>query len=145
MKKIFLSIAAVIIAATFITSCKKNDTAIPLSADDRSSAQLMDAFFKKHTPKDEKFTLDASAGGTITLSSGTKITFPANAFKTQGGAAVSGNVSLFARDILKASDMILADKPTLTSGGAMLESFGEIIVKAEQNNNPGLNAPNRPA
>ncbi len=136
MKKTFLLTAAIAIAAITVSSCKKNDNSVNVpEADDKASTQLMDAFFARHAPKDEKFTVDAAAGATITLSSGTKITFPANAFKTSGGVVISGNVSVSARDILDASDMILADKPTLTSGGEMLQSFGEIIVKAEQNNN----------
>ncbi|WP_346235955.1 hypothetical protein ABDK00_017915 [Niabella insulamsoli] len=141
MKKIL--IAAMAIAAIAISSCKKNDSGIPpFNFDDKSSTLLMDAFFEQHAPQNERFTLDAASGGTITLASGTKINFPANAFKTLNGAAVSGSVTIFARDILKASDMIVADKPTLTSDGAMLESFGEIFVKAEQNNNElVLNAP----
>ncbi|GAB3419818.1 hypothetical protein [Niabella aquatica] len=136
MKKNFLLTASVVLSIITVSSCKKSDNPIPLSGtDDKASIQIMDAFFARHAPKDEKFTMDAVAGGTITLSSGTTITFPAHAFKTAAGAVVSGSVTISARDILNASDMILADKPTLTSGGEMLESFGEIIVKAEQNNN----------
>lgn len=145
MKKTFLSIAVIALTATLFTSCKKNDSAFIGTAVDRASTQVMDAFFAKHAPKDELFNLDATTGGTITFSSGTKITFPPNAFKTAGGTVVSGNVTIRGRDILKASDMILADKPTITDTGSMLESFGEIIVKAEQNNNQlVLNAPKPP-
>src|SRR5690606_4963737 len=90
-------------------------------------------FFEKYAPQSETFTLDASAGGTLTLSSGTTITFPANAFVKPDGSPVSGNVSVSAKDILTAGDMILANKPTITSSGEMLESFGEIIVQASKN------------
>ncbi|WP_409966435.1 hypothetical protein PIECOFPK_00492 [Mycovorax composti] len=129
MKKILLLAA---IAATVI-ACKKSDTPIMPGANDKASARMMDEFFKKYAPKEEAFVLDAAAGGTITLSSGTTITFPAGVFRTKGGAPVTGNVNISARDILKASDMILANRPTLTSSGEMLESFGEIIVRARQN------------
>jgi len=135
MKKALLSIAAIAIAAITISSCKKNDSPSPVGIDDKVSAQLINNFFSKYASQEEKFTLDASVGGTVTLSSGTKITFPAGAFKTSGGAAISGSVSIFAKDILKASDMILSNKPTLTADGRMLESYGEIIVKAEQGGN----------
>ena len=135
MKKVFLSIAAVAITATLFTSCKKDRVpTTPATSQDKASTQVMDAFFSKYAPKNESFTIDAAAGGTITLNSGTKINFPVNAFKTKAGVVVTGNVTLFVRDILNATSMILADKPTLTSDGQMLESFGEIIVKAEQNN-----------
>jgi len=130
MKKTFLLIA---LAAAIVSSCKKeSQTTMPSSAD-KVSTELMDQFFAKHSPKDEKFTLDASTGGTLEMRSGTKIFFPPNVFQTQNGDPVSGTISVIARDILKPSSMILADKPTLTSSGEMLESFGEIIVSAQQN------------
>lgn len=146
MKKIFLSVAAITLAATVFTSCKKEQLSTTPTNADKASTELMDAFFSKHAPKDEKFTIDAAAGGMIMMGSGTKINFPANAFKTPNGNAVTGNVTIIARDILNAAGMILADKPTLTSSGEMLQSFGEIIVRAEQNNNPlVLNAPKPPS
>ncbi|GAB3006806.1 hypothetical protein GCM10027051_02900 [Niabella terrae] len=95
----------------------------------------MDAFFKKHAPENQHFTIDAAAGGIITLASGTTITFPAGVFTDGSGAPVTGPVDIFARDILSANNMILADKPTLTDEGAFLESFGEIFVDARQNGN----------
>lgn len=133
MKKIFLPLALATATILALVSCKKNDNpAIPVG-DDRASARMMQAFFEKHAPQTETFNLDAAAGGTITLKSGTKITFPANAFVKPDGSPVAEAVTVSAKDILKASDMILANKPTVTSSGQMLESFGEIIVNASKN------------
>lgn len=146
MKKALSTAATIIFTSVLFTACKKKDAPVMPTISDKSSTEVMDAFFSKNAPKEEKFSLDATIGGTLVMSSGTKITFPPNAFKTQGGVPVTGNVSIIARDILKASSMILADKPTITSNGKMLESFGEIIVRAEQNNNPlVLNAPKPPS
>lgn len=133
MKKTFLPLALVTITLLILASCKKNESPFFPGADDQASARMMQAFFEKHAPKTETFSFDASAGGTITLKSGTKITFPANAFVKPDGSKVTGPVTVSAKDILKASDMILANKPTVTSSGEMLESFGEIIVNASRN------------
>ncbi len=133
MKKIFLPLLLVTVTISGLSSCKKNDRLALPGIDDQASARIMQAFFEKHAPKTETFSFDASAGGTITLKSGTKITFPANAFVKPDGSPVAGSVTVSAKDILKASDMILANKPTATSSGEMLESFGEIIVNASRN------------
>src|SRR5690606_34884460 len=108
MKKTFLPFALMALMLTGSVSCKKNDNGVVL-ADDITSARLMAEFFEKYAPQSETFTLDASAGGTLTLSSGTTITFPANAFVKPDGSPVSGNVSVSAKDILTAGDMILAN------------------------------------
>ncbi len=133
MKKTFLPLVLVIVTILSLDSCKKNDAPVIPGIDDQASARMMQAFFEKHAPKTETFSFDASAGGTITLKSGTQITFPANAFVKPDGSAVTGSVTVSAKDILKASDMILANKPTVTASGQMLESFGEIIVSASRN------------
>lgn len=120
-------ISAVIIC---LASCKKNDVKVPVN--NTADLEKIQEFFDKNKPKYESFTMDASSGGVITLASGTKITFPPNSF-TKDGNPVSGNVNVSALDILKPSSMILGDRPTITNDGKMLESFGEIIVRADQN------------
>lgn len=133
MKKTILFAATIsIIAALSLTSCKKSDVKVPQN--NTADLEKVQAFFDTHKPKYESHSLDAAAGGTITLSSGTKLTFPPNAFKN-GSTTVTGNVTITALDILKPSSMILGDKPTITNDGQMLESFGEIIVRANQNGN----------
>lgn len=131
MKK-FNLIAVIAMAVLTVVSCKKSDVNVP----DNNNADLrkIQEFFTKYKPRYESFTLDASAGGTITLASGTTITFPANAFK-RGNTIVTGNVQVSALDILRPASMILGDRPTITSNGQMLESFGEIVVRANQNGN----------
>lgn len=135
MKRIILSFATISVLFFGISSCKKNDNSISVTIDDKASAEMLNNFFEKHKPKEEKFSIDASTGGVITLSSGTKINLPSNVFILPNGTPATGNVDLFVRDILNAGAMILADKPTITNDGKMLESFGEVIVKAVQNNN----------
>lgn len=130
MKKVYLITVSILFISFSLISCRKNDANIP--ENNTADLQQIQQFFDQNKPKYETFTLNASAGGTITLASGTKITFPPNAF-TKAGNAVSGNVEVSALDILKPSEMILGNRPTVTDDGKMLESFGEIIVRARQN------------
>jgi hypothetical protein len=134
MKKSSLP-ALVIVAATAISimSCKKNNSA-SASSNTNQDGQTMAAFMEAHGPKFESFTVDATAGASFTSSKGIKYTIPAGAFVTSDGAAVTGSVTVAVKEINSPSDMILGDKPTLTSDGRMLTSYGEFFVKASQNN-----------
>lgn len=126
MKKLILSIAVLSVTGT---SCRKDKQV----TNDFNDLGTMAAFFEAYAPKAETFTLDASAGGTIITSKGTKITFPANVFRDGSNNIVSGNIKVHVKDILKPSDMILGDKPTMDAKGGFLRSFGELIVKADKN------------
>lgn len=127
MKKIILSIA--VLSAAFISSCKKDKQV----TNDFNDLGTMAAFFEAYAPKAETFTIDAGVGGSITTSKGTKIKFPANVFLDANNNVVTGSIKVHVKDILKASDMILGDKPTMDAKGGFLRSFGELIVKADKN------------
>ncbi|MFT3826930.1 MAG: hypothetical protein QM731_23605 [Chitinophagaceae bacterium] len=133
MKKLSATtIILTIAAAISITACKKNnDVTVPQSTND---GKLMANFLKENGPQFQKFTVDATAGGTIVTTKGTKFIIAANAFVTASGAPVTGAVTVSVKEIKDASDMILGDKPTTTSDGKILISYGEFFVKAEQNN-----------
>jgi hypothetical protein len=60
----------------------------------------------------QEFTISAVDGGTVTGEQGTKITFYSNAFLTQQGTPVTGNVTIDLVEIFKKSDMLLTRKPT---------------------------------
>lgn len=129
MKQSFLKIGSIaLMSLSIFTSCRKERTDIKTSND----LEKVKAFFEANAPKYESFTIDASAGGTITTSKGTKINFPAGIFKNGAGQIVTGNVTVEVKDILQASDMLLGNRPT-AAGGGILESFGEMTVKASQN------------
>jgi hypothetical protein len=135
MKKLVFPpvIAAAIIALSF-SACSKNEDS-PSLTDAQLNEQGFDkakAFFQNNAPAYQSFSVDASAGGIITTSKGTKLTFPANAFKNANGQTVSGNVTVEVKDIMDASDMLLGNRPTEANGN-MLISFGEMTVKASQN------------
>lgn len=129
MKQFNLKSAAyvLLISASF-AACKKEKETPKATTYDIKEAKK---FFEANAPRYENFTVDASTGGLITTSKGTKINFPANAFKKANGQIVSGNVSVSVKDIFKASDMLLGNRPT-NSGSNMLISYGEMTVKANQ-------------
>ncbi|MCF3110731.1 hypothetical protein LL912_18250 [Niabella sp. CC-SYL272] len=132
-KNMLLQTLMVLSLATVFYACKKDNTPVDPQNTYQKDVEKMVRFFKDHEPAVEKFTVDAAAGSTIILQNGTKITFGPNAFIKPGGAVVTGNVNISARVFIKASEMILGDKPTLTSDGKILETFGEAMVTAEQN------------
>ena len=134
MKKQFSTPAILIVAAAIsMASCKKNNDA-QAPQNNNADGQLLASFLQKNAPSFQSFTVDAAAGGTVTTTKGTKFIIPANIFVTASGAPVTGSVSFSVKEIKDVSDMILGDKPTLTSDGRMLVSYGEFFTKASQNN-----------
>jgi hypothetical protein len=128
---------ALLISASF-AACKKEKDSPKAATYDIKEAKK---FFETNAPQYENFNVDASTGGLITTTKGTKINFPANAFKKTNGQIVSGNVTVSVKDIFNASDMLLGNRPT-NSGGGMLISYGEMTVKANQGTDElQLNAP----
>lgn len=90
-------------------------------------------FFSASAPKPATFSMTASTGGSFTTTQGTIVTVPSNAFMTLDGITVTGNIDLQFLDILKPSDMVLAQKPTVLFDGTPLKSGGEYFIKATQN------------
>ena len=137
MKQSIFSTIAIAVAISF-TACKKNkDTYVQQDVFE----QKVKTFFDANAPKYESFTINASTGGLLLTSKGTKINFPANAFKKANGQLVTGSVTVQVKDMYQAADMLLANRPT-EAGGQMLISYGEMTVKANQGADElQLNAP----
>lgn len=136
MKRLSFLFATALLGAATLSSCYKENPIIdPVftadSAAMRQGAATMQAFFDRHRPQNERFSIDAAAGGTFTTSNGTRITIAPNAFRLNGNP-VTGPVNVWVRDILTPSQMVLADKPSVATSGRMLECYGQIMVKAEQ-------------
>jgi hypothetical protein len=117
--------AASVIAASIATlvSCKKNnDTPQYAKADD---------FWASHTVPTQSFTGNAATGFSIIGEEGTKIKFPANAFVDGSGNIVSGNVTVTLKEVLSKKDVLLSGVMT-ESNGQLLESGGELLIKAKK-------------
>ncbi|NSL90071.1 hypothetical protein ECE50_024765 [Chitinophaga sp. Mgbs1] len=131
----FKTIAFVIAAAATFSSCKRSDLELP-PPDNSADGKMLAALLGSHAAKTETFSVDAATGGVLTTAKGTKFNIPSHIFVTSGGAPVTGSVTISIREIRDVSSMILTDKPTTTSNGEILISYGEFFVQAQQNNQP---------
>lgn len=121
--------AATVIAASIATlvSCKKNnDTPAYAKADD---------FWTTHKIPTQSFTGNATTGFAVIGEKGTKVKFPANAFVDGNGNIVSGNVTVTLKEVLSKKDVLLSGVMT-ESNGQLLESGGEMEIKANQDGKP---------
>ena len=103
---------SVLILGMGLLSCKEKQEEVVTP----SGVNDMETFFEERGERSQQFTVNASTGATITGNEGTKITIPANAFVTAGGAAVTGNVTFELKEIFDKSEMILSNRPTISSG-----------------------------
>jgi hypothetical protein len=116
---------AILLLGSALSSCKKDE--VKQNTETGNIANALSQF--KSTP--QSFTLSAINGGTVTGAEGLTLTFPANAFVTLGGAAVTGSVSISLTEINTKGKMVLNNAPT-TSQGKFLKSGGEFLIEAEQ-------------
>jgi hypothetical protein len=123
MKATLLSAAILTTALVSITACKK-DKSTPNYA-------KADEFMASHAIKEQSFTGNAGTGFTLTGEKGTKITFAPNAFVDGNGNTVSGNVTVTLKEVLSKKDVLFSGVLT-ESNGQLLESGGEILVKAQK-------------
>ena len=135
MKKLNLLIVALLMI-TIYAGCKKNDaaTSTPAATTASDNYTSMAAFHAQNGVPMQTFTINAATGGSYTTPQGTVVTIPANAFQTQAGGVVTGNVTIQFKDIYKKSDMLLSDKGTKYYDGTPLRSGGEFFIKAMQSN-----------
>ena len=74
--KTFFYFSCVLTCLAIIVSCQKTDLGQPASANDVYSGSLGAFFAEELANMTESGTIDASAGGQITLSDGTVVTIP---------------------------------------------------------------------
>lgn len=104
-------------------------------------ASLQD-FQAKNKVAPQTFTANSSNTIAIQGAKGSRFVFPANAFVTQSGQPVTGDVAIEVKEILKPIDMILSGMPTM-SDGKPLESGGQFFIRATKNNEELKLAPGR--
>ncbi|HTL81184.1 MAG TPA: hypothetical protein VL651_05745 [Bacteroidia bacterium] len=140
MKKYFS--LAIVASLILVASCKK-DEFNPHSYSSAAGYSSLKDFLSANGPKMQYYLVDAAEGAVLTSPQGTTIQIPANAFTTQSMQPVTGTVTIMFKDIYNKSDMLLADMPTQMSNGAPVKSGGEFFIKAVQNNQALLLAPNQ--
>lgn len=126
MKKFLLHGSLMAVLMIIAVACSK-DKQTP----DTSFGQIQaDAFMAKYKVKEQSFTGNATTGFVVTGEKGTKITFPANAFKDSiTGNLVTGTVTVKLIEVLSKKDILLSG-PMTESNGQLLISGGEIKVTA---------------
>lgn len=137
MNRTLLSAAILATAIVSITACKK-DKSTPNYA-------KADDFMASHAIKEQAFSGDAGTGFTVKGEKGTTITFSPNSFTDGNGNVVTGNVTITLKEVLSKKDVLFSGVMT-ESNGQLLESGGELLVKAKKDGvdlrlNPAGNGP----
>lgn len=131
--KTIITLATVITIIT-IVSCKKEKHPGPESG----TYSSLNNFYVQNGVPLQTYNINGTTGGTFTSPQGTVVIIPPNAFITQAGAPVPGNVIVEFKDIYKKSDMLLSDKTTNMYWGRALKSGGEFFIKAISGGSPVL-------
>jgi hypothetical protein len=118
------------ISLLIITGCRKEHPILTthVSYETHTYHSLKDFYSQNGVPM-QTYIIDASTGGTFTSPQGTVVTIPENAFVTQAGIPVTGNVTMQFKDIYKKSDMLLSNMDTREWSGKPLLSGGEFFIK----------------
>jgi hypothetical protein len=131
MKKVLLlSTLVALFTITFMACKKKTEDVIP-PVDD--AAALAD-FFERNVVPSQTFIVDNAAGGTVTTTSGAKITFPPTVWTKNprsANIAAVGPVTVEWKECVSKTDFVLSNKGT-ESNGLPLESGGTWMIKAWQ-------------
>jgi len=129
MKK-SINIVLILLLMVTVYSCKKNKTDDnPTKTDNYSSVAN---FLAVNASPMQSYIIDAATGGSFTTPHGTIVSIPANAFETQIGSPVTGNVTIKFKDIYKKSEMLLNDISTNELFGRPIKSAGMFNIKAMQ-------------
>jgi len=127
MKKINLIPALFLSAIILFAACRK-DRNLPVN-----TANTAKEFAEKIGPKKQTISINATdLPKTVSLSGGTKITFPIGSL-TKNGIPVTGEVTVIAYEMLKRSEVIIGGTNTNHISGAPLVSDGFIFIDVKAN------------
>ncbi len=127
MKKINLIPALFLSAIILFAACRK-DRNLPVN-----TANSAKEFAEKIGPKKQTISINATdLPKTVSLSGGTKITFPIGSL-TKNGIPVTGEVTVIAYEMLKRSEVIMGGTNTNHISGAPLVSDGFIFIDVKAN------------
>ena len=119
-----------------LTSCKSKEDEEGVESHLPDGVALNQRFKDNRTNAIQNFTLDASAGGIVTGSQGTKVIIPANSIGLNG-SPVTGDIEIELIEIYDKAAMVLQNKSTkgkrANNDEEALKSAGEFFVNAKQN------------
>lgn len=128
---------AMAVATACLISCNKDYNPGPPAV----SNYTIDSAMSGLAVVPKTVTINISSGGSFMGTSGTKYTFPPNAFVTAAGVSVTGNVTVQVSEYLRKSDMLFSNVLPVSNGEPLL-SGGEINVEATQGTTKLQMAPN---
>jgi hypothetical protein len=129
MKKrvLYVLLFAIGIVMSINACTKKSDEVTP--------SDNINNYFSNQRAQTQKFTINANNNNIITGTKGTKVYIGGGTLRTISGQMVTGNVTLELKEIVKFSDMVSNNAPTV-SKGSLLKSGGEFYISANQNGAP---------
>ncbi len=138
VRSILKGVLSLSLIATFTSCISDPDIEEEITHPQPDGIALNERFQDNRTNAVEEFTIDASIGGVITGSQGTKVTFPPNSFGINGNP-VTGNVTVQLIEIYDKSSMVLKNRTTLgekpNGDKEALKSAGQFFVGAKQGSN----------
>jgi hypothetical protein len=136
VSRIFKNVIIVSILVLFVSCVDENEPEIINPQPDGEA--LAARFYNNRKFAEQEFTVDASAGGVVTGTQGTQVTFQPNSFGLNG-TPVTGSVTVKLIEIYDKASMLLNDKSTLgmraNGDKEALKSAGEFYIDAEQGGN----------
>ncbi len=137
MKSIMNLLGGTLIILLILTSCDSDNEPQPEPQPDGEA--LNQRFKDNRSDAVQNFVIDASVGGTITGSQGTRVIFPPNAIGLNG-TPVTGNIDVELIEIYDKGAMVLQNMSTKgkkpNGDEEALKSAGEFFVNAKQNGDP---------
>jgi hypothetical protein len=132
-----ISIASTCLVLFFATSCHKKEVIPSPVPDEKENGVALKNFYSQNLNElKQTFTVNASIGGVVTGSKGTKITIYPNSLTSLSGQLISGNVTVELVEIYDRASMIMTNKPTMGRLGngdiAPLVSAGEYFLQITQ-------------
>jgi hypothetical protein len=125
MKKSFLALAALLLV---FTACEKDKPAVDAVSNENSFADMAEFHEQNRVNMTQTFIVDANSPISITGEKGATLTIPANNFLDGYGNVVEGNIEISLIEITTKSEMLMANKPTVTAEGEALISGGEYFI-----------------
>lgn len=123
-----------------VTACKKDKDPVTTTGGTPNGAQLTSFFNDNLNGKTQHFTVNASTGGAITGTHGTKVYVIGGFLKDGSGNVITGNVDIELVEIYDRATMVLLNKPTMgilpNGDKGTLISKGEYYLKITQNGMP---------
>jgi hypothetical protein len=133
MKKILFISATFILLTVAFMACKKSKDEVVTQPPVDDAAALAD-FFDRNVVPSQTFIVDNATGGTVTTTSGAKITFPPTVWTKNprsANIAAVGPVTVEWKECVSKTDFVLSNKGT-ASNDLPLESGGTWMIKATQ-------------